>query len=200
MSKKEVNRILTEFNKSGMDLFSDQSTKWLATNLSKIKTQMKSDQYNRQQPSQVTSPNKIKEGAMLFFGYDPKTENLKFWDSFPLVIMLHKETDSFLGLNLHYLRPDIRSSFLNSLLRFVDNPNYTKTPKALFEVTYPMLQGLPKLKPFRAAIKRYLVSSVVTKINVIPSNEWKYTTFMPLEKFQGATREEVWTWANKYSK
>jgi hypothetical protein len=86
------------------------------------------------------------------------------------------------------------------MLRLVDNPNYTKTPNAIFKATYPMLKGVSKLKPFKAAIKRYLVSSVVTKINIIPSNEWKYATFMPLEKFQGATREKVWVWADKYIK
>lgn len=204
MSKKEVNRVLNEFSKFGKDIFSDQSTIWLAKNLSKIQTQLRQGQYNRKQPSSwpISSiPNSLEEGSMLFFGYDPKTkQKLQFWDAFPLVVLLHKQGNSFLGLNLHYLNPKIRANFLNSLLKFADDPEYAVNPNAKMEVSYSLLTRLPKLKPFKAAIKRYYLSSIVTKVNTIPSNEWKYTTFMPLEKFQGATREEVWAWANKYIK
>jgi len=200
MSKKEVNRVLNQFSKSGKDIFSDQSTIWLAKNLSKIQTQMRQEQYNRKRPS-VSSPSSLEEGSMLFFGYDPKTkQKLQFWDTFPLVVLLHKQGNSFLGLNLHYLSPNLRANFLNSLLKYADNPEYANNLDAKMEVTYSLLIRLPKLKPFKAAIKRYYLSSIVTKVNTIPSNEWKYTTFMPLEKFQGATREEVWAWANKYIK
>jgi hypothetical protein len=65
-------------------------------------------------------------------------------------------------------------------------------------VTYAFLKATAKLKPFRATIKRYYLNCITTKVNIIQSNEWQYTTFMPLDKFKGATREEVWKWANRY--
>jgi hypothetical protein len=160
---------------------------------------MRSENFNRDNPS-VKKPGNIKEGSMIFFGYDPKTKaTLPFWDAFPLAVLIDKSKDSLLGLNLHYLSPNIRWVFLNQLLRFTNNPEYAKTPPANFTIDYPQLKAIKSFKPFRAAIKRYYIKSIMTEINVIPSNEWKYTTFMPLDKFKGASREEVWKWSNKYS-
>jgi hypothetical protein len=200
MSKKEVRKVIGEFERSGKELQSEQATRWLARNLSKIQTEMRSEHFNRGKPS-VNRPGNIKEGTMLFFGYEPKTKDeLPFWDSFPLVILLHKKGNSILGLNLHYLSPTLRANFLNNLLKLVDNPDYVYDPPAYFKVTYPFLKATAKLKPYKAAIKRYYLNCINTKVNVIPSDEWQYTTFMPLDKFKGATREQVWKWANRYSK
>ena len=198
MSKREVEKILGQFQRSGKELQSEQGTRWLAGNLSKIQTQMRSEHFNRGKPA-ANRPGNILPGCMLFFGYNPKTkEQLPFWDTFPLVILIHKRGNSLLGLNLHYLSPTVRANFLNNLLKFTDNLNYVKDPPARFMVTYAFLKATAKLKPFRATIKRYDLSCINTKVNVIPSNEWQYTTFMPLDKFKGATREEVWKWANRY--
>jgi len=201
MSKREVQKVLGQFARSGKDLQSEQATRWLATNLSKIQTKMRQEHFNREKPS-ISRPGNIIEGTMLFFGYEPKTKDeLPFWDSFPLVIMIHKKGNSILGLNLHYLEPSLRAKFLNELLKLTDHPNYATDPPAYFRrVTYPFLKSTARLKPFRAAIKRYYLSAINTKVNVIPSNEWKFTTFLPLDKFRGANREQVWAWANRYSK
>lgn len=200
MSKKEVQKVLNEFAQSGKELQSEQATRWLARNLSKIQTEMRSEHFNRGKPA-VNKPGNIKEGAMIFFGYEPKTKSeLPFWDSFPLVIILHKTGNSILGLNLHYLAPTVRANFLNNLLKLVDNPNYVKNPPAYFKANYPLLKATAKFKPYRAAIKRYYLNCINTKMNVIPSNEWQFTTFMPLEKFKGASKNDVWAWANRYSK
>lgn len=136
---------------------------------------------------------------MLFFGYDPKTKNdLNFWDSFPLIILLRKTGRSLLGLNLHYLSPMARADLLNAMLRFVDDPEYYKNPNATFNLSYSLLKRSGSLRAFRACIKRYKISNIVTKVNPIPSNEWKYTVFMPLDKFRGASRQQVWAWADRY--
>lgn len=199
MSKREVGKTIREFNQSGKDIQSDQSTRWLAVNLSKIQTQMDPRKFNQNMSG--VSANRPRIGTMLFFGYDPKTKSdLPFWDEFPLVIMIHKTQDSFLGLNLHYLSPNVRATFLNNLLRMATNPNYAKDPPALFKVTYAYLKSTAKMKPFKAAIKRYYFNCVKTKANVISSDEWKFVSFMPIERFRGAKREEIWQWANRYSK
>lgn len=200
MSKREVQKVLNQFGKSGKDTQSDQATRWLANNLGKIQTQMRSENFNREKPS-IKRPGNIKEGCMLFFGYDPKTKaTLQFWDAFPLIVLIDKGKDSLLGLNLHYLAPNVRASFLNQLLKFTDNPDYAKNPPSSFTIEYPELKAISSLGIFKAAIKRYIIKSIVTEINLIPSNEWKYTTFLPIDKFKGASREEVWKWSNRYSK
>jgi hypothetical protein len=114
--------------------------------------------------------------------------------------MIHKMRNHFLGLNLHYLAPRVRATFLNNLLTMTNNPNYAKNPPAMFKVTYSYLKSASNMKPFKAAIKKYYFNCVVTKANVISSDEWKFVPFMPIERFRGANREQVWKWANKYSK
>lgn len=200
MSKKEVNKVIGQFHQSGKDLQSEQATRWLAKNLSHIQTQMRPEIFNRSKPA-VKRPGNIIEGSMIFFGYDARTKDeLPFWDAFPLVILLHKRGNNLLGLNLHYLHPTVRAKFLNDLLKFVTNPAYAHDPPSRFKATYSYLKSMAKLKPFRAAIKMYYLSNIVSQINIVQSNEWQITTFMPLEKFKKASREEVWSWANKYSK
>ena len=42
------------------------------------------------------------KGRLYFFLYDPKTKDeLPYYDRFPLVLVLEKYDDGFLGLNLH---------------------------------------------------------------------------------------------------
>lgn len=189
MSIREVNRVLAEFAKQKLDPKSAAATRWLATNLSKIQSQMRPDVYNRSKPS-GSSPTMYSEGCMMFFGYEPKGKgSLPFWDEYPLIILLKKTGRSFLGLNLHYLKPTDRAVFLNHLIRTVDNPNYHRNPPAYINATY---QQLKSSKYMRQCIKKYLVANVKTKVNVIPSSEWKIVTFLPIDRFRGASREQVW--------
>ena len=56
-------------------------------------------------------------GHMFMFAYDPKLkEQLPYYDRFPLVLALQPAPGGFLGLNLHYLRPDYRALFLDKLM------------------------------------------------------------------------------------
>ena len=140
MSLREVNRILAEFAKQKLDPKSDMATRWLATNLSKIQTQVRPDNYNRIKPSR-SGPGNFQEGCMLFFGYEPRDKKtLSVWDEYPLVIMLKKSGNSILGLNLHYLRPSDRAVFLNYLIKTVDNPNYHKDPPSYINATYEQMK------------------------------------------------------------
>ena len=51
-------------------------------------------------------------GSMYMYFYDPKTKKtLPYYDRFPLIIMVEQASGGFYGLNLHYLRPDIRAEF-----------------------------------------------------------------------------------------
>jgi len=127
---------------------------------------------------------------MIFFGYEPKgKQRLPFWDEYPLVVVLAKSGKSIMGLNLHYLKPSERAIFLNHLIKFVDNPDYHRNPPSCFNVTYLMLKGNKRM---RKCIKRYLLSGIKTKVSVIPSDEWKIVTFLPIDRFKGATRETAW--------
>ena len=194
MSLREVNRILAEFAKQKLDPKSAAATRWLATNMSKIQSQMRPDTYNRIRPT-TSGPLSMNVGCVIFFGYSPiGKDRLPFWDEYPLVVLLKKRGNSLLGLNLHYLKPVERAVFLNHLLKTVDNPNYHRDPPSYINTTYGQLKNNKLLKK---CIKRYLISKIKTKINIIPSDEWKIVTFLPIDRFKGATRNEVWSKGTK---
>lgn len=193
MTKRQAQSILGKFQGTGLNLDDDRATKWLSTNLSKIKTGMKQSTFI--DSSKTVVRKDIHPGRMFFFGYSPKTkEELHFWDEFPVVVVLHPQKGGFLGLNLHYLRPNRRADFLNKLLKYVDDPKYIakNNQAASLRVTYGLLKYASGLKDFRPCIKRYYYSHVTTKVSFIPPDEWKTVPFFPLDRFKGASRADVW--------
>ena len=54
-------------------------------------------------------------GKWYYFEYDPKfKDQLGEWDEFPLVKVLEKKNDIYLGANLHYLNAKARLSAINT--------------------------------------------------------------------------------------
>jgi len=196
MTKKQVTQVLGKMQGTGLQLGDDRTTRWLATNLSKIKTTMQ--QKNFIDHGKTVVKKQLTPGKMVFYGYSPKTKDeLMFWDEFPITIILHQQKDGFLGLNLHYLPPSSRADFLNKLLKYVSDPNWIahNNTSVEFRVTYGLLKNTAKLKAFRPCIKRYYYKHIMTKVAFIAPQEWKTVPFFPLDKFKGASRADVWALA-----
>lgn len=194
MSKKEVQKTLNRMKNTGFSLDDEQATKWLASNLSKVKTTMRQSTFIDN--SKTLAKNKsITPGVMIFFGYNPKTKDvLPFWDEFPVSIVLCPKAGGFLGLNLHYLPPGIRAVFLNALLKYVSDKNWATDPNsdALFKITYTLLKSSPKLAQYKKCIKRYYYSNIVTKAAFIPQTQWNSVPFFPLDRFKGMSKKDIW--------
>ena len=63
-------------------------------------------------------------GNLYFFHYNPKhADTLPYYDVFPLVLVLAKYNDGFLGLNLHYLPVKMRALFLDQLIHYASFDN-----------------------------------------------------------------------------
>lgn len=192
MTKRAVEQVLRKA--ANFDLGDPATTLWLSKNLSKIQTRM-------QQPAFIqnsdTIPKKsLDRGSMIFFGYSPKTKSeLMFWDEFPIVIYLHPKPGGFLGVNFHYLPPRKRALFLNETIRFVNDPNWHKSlnKNAKIKVTYPIMKYSALMENYEYCIKRYYLDHIVTKIARIPPEDWKTVPFFPLDRFKGASRQDIWS-------
>lgn len=194
MTKRAVESVLK--SASGINLADPRSTQWLARNLSKIQTKMR--QSNFIQQSQNIVSNGIRPGQMLFFGYSPKTKSeLMFWDEFPITIYLHPQQGGFLGVNFHYLPPPMRARFLDQVLKYATDSNWAKNlnKNTKIKVTYPIMKNSSSMSPYKFCIKRYYLNRVVTKIALIPPEDWKTVPFFPLDQFKGASRVDVWALA-----
>ena len=148
------------------------------------------------------SLTKFAPGKMYFYGYKPRGEaTLPFYDRYPLTMVLQKEQGGFLGLNFHYLHPMDRANFFNFLSRFINDSRFDKNLDARISVSYQALKSAQTIgtskrgkavRFYKAAIKRYYYSNVVTKVTEVPPIYWKFMLFLPIDRFANIVREEVW--------
>ncbi len=174
--------------RSGVTLRTKESKKWFREKIDGMK---KPSRAALLRDSALEPSQREMIGNMYMYVYDPKTkQDLPYYDRFPLVIMIEKYKDGFLGLNLHYLRPDIRAKFLDELMRLA--PGKVKSNSRLLKAKYSLLQSTRKYKEFRPCIKRYLGSQIRSKVVRVPMTEWEIAIFLPTDQFVKASKTEVW--------
>jgi hypothetical protein len=130
-------------------------------------------------------------GSMYAFRYDPLgKKELPYYDTFPMIFMIERYTDGFLGINLHYLPYPYRSKLMDALYTITNNTKYDQTTK--LKISYEVLKGATKFKLFKPCIKRYLINHVKSPFIEIDANKWDIALFLPLHRFKKATAADVW--------
>lgn len=194
-----------------------QSIKWF---FDKIKSLLSEKHVNVKEilkESTKNNPNKYFEvGGMYIYVYDPKWKStLRYYDTFPIIILLEKYDDGFLGLNLHYLPPEIRILFLIALMIGYGNGN--KKADELFQDMDQTLKSRGANKLFldydrllasssrlyglhKPCMKRYLYTHVRSSINRIQMDEWEHVAILPTEEFKKMSKESVWVESIKIAK
>lgn len=145
--------------------------------------------------SQVMSQNLIKENAtkteisgrwghIYQFVYNAKTKSkLKYYDYFPMSIVLERYNNGFLGLNLHYLPTAMRFHLMDQLWNFVSSPKGELDEDTRIIIRYNMLKSLSGKKYYKPCIKRYLYSQFRSPMYHIPSDKWMMAMVLPSSKF-----------------
>lgn len=129
-------------------------------------------------------------GQMIMFSYDPKhKDTLPYYDRYPVVIPLTVDATSMLGLNLHYLPPQVRLAFVRALQQLAEETNGIKRMR----ITYGILKSAKGLGSYAPCIKRYLHGHVKSKITQIDDREWEHAALLPVARWVGATESEVWS-------
>ena len=174
--------------RSGVTLRTKASKKWFQD---KIEGMKKPSRAKLLRDTALEPSQREMVGNMYMYVYDPKTKKeLPYYDRFPLVVMIEKYKDGFLGLNLHYLRPDIRAKFLDELMKLA--PGKVKSNTRLLKAKYDLLQSTRKFKEFRPCLKRYLGTQIRSRVVRVPMTEWEIAIFLPTEQFVKASKTEVW--------
>lgn len=144
---------------------------------------MKSD------PDRLT--NKPMVGQMYMFYYDAKHKaTLPYFDRFPLIFPYKKLPDGFMGINMHYLPLNYRAQLMDALYDTANNSRYDETTK--LKISYNMLNSAAKYRYFKPCVKRYLTSQLKSRFLYIYPSEWDTALFLPLERFQGASKATVY--------
>jgi hypothetical protein len=142
-------------------------------------------------PSNHNQYNPVKDpfiGGMFMWVYDAKhKDTLPYWDAFPLVIIVEKYADGFLGLNVHYLPPILRAKLLDILF----GHKTKKSTRQYMNISYKILVSAMKTPYYAPCVKRYLTSHIKSKIIKVDHEEWENTAFLPVANWQGATEKQV---------
>lgn len=129
-------------------------------------------------------------GGLFFYIYDAKhKDTLPYWDQFPLVIPIQPYNDGFLGLNLHYLPPVGRAKLMDLLQKY---KRRAATPRAYMRVSYELLKATVNDKLFKPCIHRYLSNHIASDIVKVEDEFWIRAAMLPVQKFVGASAQEVW--------
>jgi hypothetical protein len=172
-----------------LQTMSAQSYKWLSQKVSDLRNPLAIAKNISSERERYAS--RFILGGMYFFYYDAKTkDDLPYYDKFPLVLVLERYPDSFLGLNLHYLPIKYRVVFLDKLMQYAIMNNADDPMRV--RVTYDILSASRRLKEFRPCIKKYLYSHMRSKILTVMPNEWDVASFLPVHQFKGAKPQQVW--------
>jgi hypothetical protein len=107
-----------------------------------------------------------------------------------LVLVLQREPDGFLGLNLHYLPVKYRMLFLDKLMGYAIQGDDNEIQR--MRVTYDILNASKRFKEFRPCIKKYLHGHVQSKILTVHPDEWEVALYLPLQQFKKQPATTVW--------
>ena len=130
-------------------------------------------------------------GRLYMYYYDPKYKNeLPYYDRFPLVFPFAKTEGGFMGLNMHYLPLTYRAKLMDALYEVTNNNRYNETTKLKF--SYDILNSSSKFRYFKPCVKHYLTDHVRSKYMQVEAQAWDLALFLPLERFQKATKNKVW--------
>ena len=168
---------------------SRESYNWLLQKIAQLRNPASLAQGIKSEDNRIVK--RLLKGCLYFFYYDPKLKaDLPYYDRFPLVLVLERYPDGFLGLNLHYLPLKYRVAFLDKLLDYAvwnenDDPQRVR-------ITYDILNASKRFRSFKPCIKRYLTQHVKSKILAVQPNEWEVATFLPVHQFKGAKPDQVW--------
>ena len=138
-------------------------------------------------------------GFMYHFFYDPKMKDeLPYYDRFPLVFPFKRgftrqraiEGGSFLGINLHYLPPQLRARLMDGLYTISTDKTFDENTR--IRLSYNILNKASKFRFFKPCIKRYLVNRVRSRFVKINSDQWDTALFLPTERFVKKAKNSVY--------
>lgn len=174
--------------RAGITARTKESQKWFQDNIEKLKMPGRQALLKDKALEPTT---RMIFGNMFMYFYDPKhKKTLPYYDRFPLTIMIEANKTGFQGLNLHYLRPDIRAEFLDQLLKL--GPTQVKDNSRLTKLRYDLISSTKKYKEFRPCFKSYLNEHVKSRIVRVPMTEWEIAIFLPTEQFKKAGKAKIW--------
>ena len=195
MAKKQPMLDVFEQNKYDLMTAVKRSRSWFDKQVASMaKQQLTPNKVLQGNPDQLVT--RIMPGHLYMFAYDPKLKKeLPYYDRFPLVFPFSKTPDGFIGLNMHYLPYQLRIALLDNLLVFRSNNRLDETTKLKY--SWQVLDGISRYKAAQPCVKQYLIGHVRTQFRQVEAKDWATAMLLPVERFVGASKQEVWAESRK---
>ena len=195
MAKKQPMLDVFEQNKYDLMTAVKRSRSWFDKQVASMaKQQPTPNKVLQGNPDQLVT--RIMPGHLYMFAYDPKLKKeLPYYDRFPLVFPFSKTPDGFIGLNMHYLPYQLRIALLDNLLVFKSNNRLDETTKLKY--SWQVLDGVSRYKAAQPCVKQYLIGHVRTQFRQVEAKDWATAMLLPVERFVGASKQEVWAESRK---
>lgn len=183
-------KIAKEGEAAGVKAGSEESKDWFRDQAMTVgQVNVQKEMRNKERLSNKLTQTDI--GRMYHFFYDPKHKNtLPYYDRFPLIFVMERYGDGFLGMNLHYLPPVYRARLMDALYTIEKNDAVRDSKK--LKMSYSLLAGAAKFKYFQPCVKRYLENHVRSRYLYIPAEEWDVALMLPTERFKKKKKSSVW--------
>jgi hypothetical protein len=184
-------KIAKEGRAEGIAVGTEEARDWFRDKASEVgQVNVQREMRNRERTFNKLVPTDI--GRMYHFFYDPKhKDTLPYYDRFPLVFVMDRYKDGFLGMNLHYLPPLFRARLMDRLYTITRNDSIRESEK--LRLSYSLLSASSKFKYFQPCVKRYLSNHVRSRFLYIPAEEWDIALMLPTERFKKSKKNSVWT-------
>ena len=135
----------------------------------------------------------------VYFGYEASTESLKYFDAFPMDLIINVWTENnrnyFDAINFHYLPPAVRFRVMVKLVHQYNFYNMDNGVNTFHGVgNYYAIRDLLASSGFGFSYKKYLVNQVTTGFYQIPLKYMDVALSLPVSDFQkGASDSSVWS-------
>lgn len=137
----------------------------------------------------VENPLKANLGAMYLMVYDPKWKNeLPFYDVLPMFVLIGKQGDRWLGLNLHYVPYTWRVSLAKELMKkfsWKKRIQYKDIKSAFQSAKAPL--GYLYL-----CIRTYLYSHIRSEVKMFDNQNYDQIVENVMPKFKKAGEEYIY--------
>jgi hypothetical protein len=184
----KLTTLANELSTQNFGLMSRKSIDWLKANVRVLRNPVAISRGIIKETNRNVS--RFVLGNLYFFHYSPKNaESLPYYDIFPLVLVLARYNDGFLGLNLHYLPIKMRALFLDKLLSYAIYNDEDEIKR--IRITYDILSSVKRLRAYEPCLKRYLFNHIRTRLLKVEPHEWETALFLPVEQFKKVKQQTV---------
>ena len=144
--------------------------------------------------SGLRKTRRILTGRFYTYYYEPKyADTLPYYDIFPVVLILAHDSNSFMGLNFHYIPPRYRVLLLKELYDYATKDDEDADDMTTYiRITYEILRSAKKFRWAKPCLKRYRIDHVIGPALEVTPDHWDSVAMLPLARFKKKNIQQVY--------